>query len=459
MTSIDLHRKDFYKTMLTIGAPIALQHLIGSSLNLVDTLMIGRLGENAIAAVGIANRLFFLFILFIYGAYSGCGVFTAQYWGKKDKKNIHRILGIMLVFGIGFSFLFTLAAILFPRQILLLFSRDAIVLDLGVQYLRIVAISYIMTAITFAYSFSCRSVHKTTLPMVVSIIALSINTVLNYVLIYGKFGMPTLGVQGAAIATTIARTLEMILLVAFIYKDKEHPLVGNIKEYFDIHKDMVVNVVKTATPVFVNEATWALGNVVYFIAFGFLGTEAVAVVQICYTVSDFFQALFMGLGSACAVMIGNEVGRGENEKAMAFSMEFIKLTVVFSIVIAAMLYFSRPLIIILYSNLTLVTQNMLMATLAVIAFYQIPKMYTFTMIVGVLRGGGDTKFCMYLDLLSVWLIGVPLGFISVLVWHWPVHWVIAAVYFEEVIKVFITFPRFIGKKWIHNVIEFSYQEQ
>ncbi len=457
MTAIEIHKKTFYKTMLTIGAPIALQHLIGSSLNLVDTLMIGRLGENAIAAVGIANRLFFLFILFIYGAYSGCGVFAAQYWGKKDKKNIHRILGIMLVFGVAFSFLFTMAAILFPRQILILFSRDVVVLDLSVQYLRIVAISYIMTAITFAYSFSCRSVHKTTLPMVVSAIALSTNTILNYILIYGKYGMPALGVEGAAIATTIARALEMVLLIMFIYKDKAHPLVGPIREYFDIHKDMVVNVVKTAMPVFVNEATWALGNVVYFIAFGFLGTEAVAVVQICYTVSDFFQALFMGLGSACGVMIGNAVGQEENDKAMSYSVEFIKLTIVFSIIIAGLLYLSRPLIILLYSNLAIITQNMLMATLAVIAFYQIPKMYTFTMIVGILRGGGDTKFCMYLDLLSVWLIGVPLGFISVLLWKWPVHWVIGAVYFEELIKVFITLPRFLSKKWIHNVISFSYQ--
>ncbi len=459
MEGTALHRKNFYKTMITIGAPIALQHLIGSSLNLVDTLMIGRLGEDAIAAVGIANRLFFLFILFIFGAYSGCGVFTAQYWGKKDKANIQRILGIMLWFGLGFSMLFTAMAFIIPKQILSLFSRDPLVLTLGVQYLRIVAISYIMTAISFAYSFSCRSVHRTTLPMVVSIIALSTNTVLNYILIYGKFGMPAMGVQGAAIATTIARTLEMILLLVFIYKDKQHPLVGPFRAYFDIHKDMVMNVVKTGTPVFVNEATWALGNVVYFIAFGFLGTEAVAVVQICFTVSDFFQALFMGISSACGVMIGNAVGNDEQEKAVLYSVEFIKLTIVFSMVIAGLLYLSRPIILMLYSTLSLVTQNMLMTTLAVIAFYQIPKMFTFTMIVGILRGGGDTRFCMYLDLLSVWLIGVPLGFISVLVWHWPVHMVIGAVYFEEILKVFVTMPRFFSKKWIHNVIEFSYQEE
>ncbi|MBN2899278.1 MAG: MATE family efflux transporter [Clostridia bacterium] len=458
MTVSSLHKKEFYKTLLLIGAPIALQHLIASSLNLVDTLMIGKLGEDAIAAVGIANRLFFLFSLFIYGAYSGGGVFTAQYWGKRDKENIHRILGIMMVFGVAFGVLFTLAATIVPRQILQLFSRDAAVLDLGVQYLRIVAISYVMTAISFAYAFSCRSVHKTTLPMVVSAIAISTNTVLNYILIYGKFGMSALGVEGAAIATTIARLLEMLLLLIFIYRDKEHPLVGPIRSYFDIHKDMVVNVVRTATPVFVNEATWALGNVVYFIAFGFLGTGAVAVVQIGYTVSDLFQALFMGLGSACSVMVGNAVGNDEKEKAVMYSVTFIKITVVLSVFIALMLYWSRPLILLMYSELGAETQKMLMASLAVIAFYQIPKMYTYTMIVGILRGGGDTTYCMFLDLLSVWLVGVPLGFISVLWWQWPVHMVIAAVYFEEFIKVFVTLPRFFSRKWIHNVIEFSYQE-
>lgn len=458
MTTTAIHKKEFIKTMLLIGAPIALQHLIASSLNLVDTLMIGKLGEDAIAAVGIANRLFFLYSLFVFGAYSGCGVFTAQYWGKKDKKNIQRVLGVMLIFGIAFSLLFTFVATVFPRQILMLFSRDPLVLNLSVQYLRIVALSYMVTAVSFAYAFSCRSIHKTTLPMVVSAVALSTNTVFNYILIYGKFGFPALGVQGAAIATTASRVLEMILMLVFIYKDKEHPLVGPIKNYFDIHKDMVINIVKTATPVFVNEATWALGNVVYFVAFGFLGTGAVAVVQICYTVSDLFQALFMGLGNACGVMIGNAIGNDEGDKAMSYSKTFLQLTIVCSIVIAGLLLLSRPTIVSLYSSLTVATQDMLMATLAVIAFYQIPKMFTFTMIVGILRGGGDTKYCMLLDLLSVWLIGVPLGFISVLIWQWPVHMVVAAVYFEELIKVFITLPRFYSKKWIKNVIAFSYTE-
>jgi putative MATE family efflux protein len=458
MTTTGINKKDFFKTMLLIGAPIALQHLIGSSLNLVDTLMIGKLGEDAIAAVGIANRLFFLYILFLFGAYSGCGVFTAQYWGKRDKENIHRVLGIMLVFGVSFGLFFTLLATLFPRPILMLFSRDMQVLDLSVKYLRIVAISYIVTAISFAYAFSSRSVHKTTLPMVVSAVALSTNTVLNYLLIYGKLGLPAFGVEGAAIATTTSRILEMILLLIFIYRDKEHPLVGPIREYFDIHKDMVVNIVKTATPVFVNEATWALGNVVYFIAFGFLGTGAVAVVQICYTVSDLFQALFMGLGNACGVMVGNAIGNDEKDKAVDYSVIFIRLTIVLSIIIAGLLYLSRPIIVSLYSSLTPDTKIMLMATLAVIAFYQIPKMYTYTMIVGILRGGGDTKYCMFLDLISVWLVGVPLGFFSVLVLKWPVHMVVAAVYFEEFIKVFVTLPRFYSKKWIKNVISFSYTE-
>lgn len=442
----------FYKTMIHIGLPIAISHLLTSALNLVDTLMIGGLGETAIAGVGVANRLFFLFSLSMYGVYSGCGIFTAQYWGRRDVQNIRRVMGIMLIFGSAVGLLFTLGSLVMPVQLLDLFSNDALAIQEGSKYLRIIGISYLFTAISFMYSFTSRSVHQTTMPMLVSGAALIMNTVLNYSLIYGNFGFPKMGVEGAALATLIARAFEMIAMWSAVYLSKSHPLRASLKELFDIDKALITKIVKTGYPVFVNEATWALGNTVYFIAYGYIGTGALTVVTIAYTVADLFQALFMGIGSACGVMVGNDIGRGDFDKAFEDSKRFLKITALLSLGIVAGTILTRQWIAAMYSELSVETTKMLLDTLVVTGIYQLPKMFTFTMIVGILRSGGDTHFCMLLDLATVWLVGVPLGFITAIWLQWPVHLVVAAVFFEEWVKVIVTIPRFVSKKWMMKVI-------
>lgn len=448
--------QQFYRTMVTIAAPIALQSLIGTSLNMVDTMMIGSLGSESIAAVGIANRIFFLFILFVFGGFSGMSIFTSQFWGKKDLKNIHRVQGIMLGFGFLVSGFFMALALIFPRPIMQIFIDDARVIELGISYLRIVAWSYPLTAMTFAYSYASRSVHRTKLPMAASMVALSLNTLLNYTLIYGNFGFPRLGVEGAATATLISRAVEMLILIGVVYFGNEHPLAANRKELRDFDLPMVKRVVKTAAPVFVNEATWALGVTVYYIAYGFLGTEAVAVVQICYVVSDFFQSLFMGIGNAAAVMIGNEIGAGKESRAYQYGAKYLRMSVILAIAIGSALYFSRAGIVYFYA-LEPATKASLMQALAVVALFQLPKMFTYVMIVGVLRSGGDTRYCMILDLVGIWAIGVPLAFIATLVWHLPVHLVLACVFFEEILKSFVTIPRFTSKRWVNNVIHEGFE--
>lgn len=443
----------FYRTMLHIGLPIALSHLMTSGLNLIDTLMIGGLGETAIAGVGIANRLFFLFSLSIYGIYSGCGIFTAQYWGRQDVVSIRKVMGIMLAFGGVIGLVFTVGSLGIPQYLLDIFSNDPRAIAEGAVYLRIVGVSYLFTAVSFMFAFTSRSVHKTLLPMVVSGIALLMNTGLNYCLIYGKFGFPQMGVSGAALATTIARAFELVAMVAAIYSVKAHPLRASFGELLSFDKILLKRVIRTGYPVFVNEATWALGNTVYFIAYGMIGTGALTVVTISYTVADLFQALFMGIGSACGVMVGNDIGRGDFDKAYRDAKHFLMLTTSLSLTIVAGTILSRYWIAGLYQQLTPETTQMLLATLVVTGIYQLPKMFTFTMIVGVLRSGGDTHFCMLLDLATVWLVGVPLSFITAGYLNWPVHLVVAAVFFEEWVKMLVTLPRFVSRKWMTVVIE------
>jgi putative MATE family efflux protein len=453
MANINTHEqnKKFYNIMITIALPVIIQHLISIGLNLVDTIMIGRLGEAELAAIGIANRFFMIFALFCFGLYSGCSIFISQYWGIKDVKSIRKVFGIEIASAFLVSMVFTLMALVFPGSIMRIFIKDPTVIEYGIQYLRIIGIGYFFIAMSFALSYNSRSIHRVKLTVVINTIALTMNTFLNYILIYGKFGFPSLGVRGAAIATIIARFLEFFLLVYFVYKDRSHPLAGSFKELFDWNRSFLFMVYKTAIPVFINEAGWVVGTSIYYIAYGMIGTDAVATVQVATTVNDFFQSFFYGIGSACAVMIGNELGRNEKDLAYDHAIRFIKMTIVAAVITGVMLFAIRNQIIGFY-NFKESTNYMIRMSLIVFSLFMIPKMLTYMAIIGILRSGGDTKYCMYLDLFFVWIIGIPLAFASVLIMHWPIHLVLAAVFSEELIKIFVVSKRIKSKKWINNLV-------
>ncbi|HAE41966.1 MAG TPA: MATE family efflux transporter [Clostridiales bacterium] len=449
-TSEDINRH-FYRTMLTIALPIIIQHLISIGLNMVDTVMIGRLGENELAAIGIANRIYFMFAIFCFGFYSGASVFVSQYWGVKDIGNIRKIFGIEITGGLIISSVFTMLLLIFPYQIMGIFINDPIVIAHGVDYLRIVSLIFMFTSLSFAISFNSRSIRMIKVPTIINVIAIALNTFLNYCLIYGNFGMPMLGIKGAALATFIARLLEFVLLSAYVYKDRSHPLAGTVTELFSWEKSMLKKVFKTSFPVFINEVLWVTGTSVYYIAYGLIGAEAVAVVQVSFTISDFFQSLFFGIGGACAVMIGNELGRNEIQNAYTYALRFIKITFVFSILISILMYLIRIPIIGFY-DFKESTNLMLSRALIVSAIFLAPKMQSYMIIVGILRSGGDTRFCMVTDSIFVWLIGIPLAFISVLVFKWPIYLVLAAVFVEEVFKFAVIYSRVLSKKWLNNLI-------
>ncbi|MGB4438950.1 MAG: MATE family efflux transporter, partial [Sedimentibacter sp.] len=228
-----LTKKDnvFLTTLFVIAFPVVIQNIISIGLNMVDTVMVSGLGEYAISAVGLANRIYFIFTTICFGIYSGASIFIAQYWGAKDKDSIKKVFGIDIIIGSVLSIIFSLAVFLFREQIMRIFIDDVQVIELGSKYLKIVSFSYFFTAISFAFSFNSRAIHKLKMPTIINAIALLINTFINYLLITGNFGFPALGVEGAAVATLIARVFEFIALLFFIYKDKDHPLAGTFKEF------------------------------------------------------------------------------------------------------------------------------------------------------------------------------------------------------------------------------------
>ncbi len=445
--------KQFYKTFLNIAWPIALQNLVGAALNLIDTLMIGGLGEASVAAVGIANRLFFFFMVSVFGIYSACGIFAAQFWGKKDLLNLHRMMGIMASLALPFSIVFSAVALLFPEHYMFLFQRDAEVIALGGDYLRIIAPSYLATALSFLYFYTSRTIHRTKAPMVISLIALSLNTLLNYTLIYGNFGAPQLGVKGAATATLIARTVELVLFFTLVSLTKDHPLQTGIREMFSYGKALFGSVIERGTAVFFNEMLWALGQATFFIAYGFLGTSAIVVVQVSETINDVFIALFIGVSSACGVMLGNELGRDRFDLAEDYSRRFIKITLVLAGSVSLILMCLAFVVPGIYSNFSTSTRDLLRLTIMVSGLFHLPRMYNFVVFVGVLRSGGDTIFCMLLDMLSVWIIGIPTAFICVLFFDLPIYAVIAAASLGEIVSLVSGHFRMRQKKWLKNVVD------
>lgn len=441
----------FYKSLLLIALPIVIQSFIASSLNLVDTIIVGRLGEAEIASVGIANQYFLLFNVLIFGIYGGCGIFISQFWGKRDIKNIRRVLGLSIILGCALSILLTLMGALMPDKIIMVFTKDPKVILLGAKFLRIMCMSYIFTSITLSYACASRCIGNAVIPMVVSMVALTINTTLNYILVFGKFGFASMGVEGSATATLIARIFEMLLMVTIIYTHgRNKVLAAKFEELFDITKDFIIRVFKTILPVVLNEACWVVGTIIYSVVYSHISTEAIASVQICSTINNVFFVLIFGLSNASTVMIGNKIGSGEEELGKLYARRFSILGTIVGLVLALLLALSAPSLLSFFK----VSDEVLHASLMILyvtSFVLVIKVFNIILIVGILRGGGDAKYSLIAEASTMWLIGVPISIIGAFWFNLPVYWVVALITAEEIVKCVIGLRRLLSNKWIHNV--------
>lgn len=443
--------KVFFKTLFALGVPVAIQHMISASLNMVDVVMIGQINEASITAVGLANQLFFVLTLLLFGINSGGAIFTAQFWGRKDTLSVHRATGVCLAFSLAGGMIFTLLAWLMPKAIIRLFSQDPLVIELGASYLRIIGFSYLFTAVSISLATAARSVGDAKMPMRASAISLGLNTGLNAILIFGLFGFPALGVQGAAIATVMARLLEVMLIV-WAVRTSEHPLKAEIREYFSFTKAFTHRVMVKSLPVVANEFFWAIGMTLYVAAYSRLGTEAYASYQIAQTVERLFFVSGMGIGSAAAVMIGNLLGENRREEAIRYSRYLNLLTVMTAVILGGILILAAPLVARFFNVSPLVRQNAVYV-MRVIGLVLAVKMVNALQVIGTLRGGGDTTYSLFMEVSSMYLVGVPMAFLGVTLWHLPVYWVVALVSLEEVTKAIVGFIRLFSNKWANTVID------
>ena len=450
MTLSFLKDRTFIRELLTIAIPISFQQLINASLNMIDVIMVGQLGETSIAALGLSNQVFFVFILILFGLTSGMAIFTAQFWGKQELEPIRKVLGMSLLVATFVATFFTLAATLMPETVLGLYTNDAEVIELGSSYLRIVGFTYIPVAIATAYIAVLRSVQLIRLTVVATIAALVFKTILGYGLIFGIAGLPALGVRGAAIGTASGWTLELVLLLILVYTQKT-PLAANPLTFFSFDLPFFGRVLKTALPAVANEMFWSLGITTYNAIYAHIGTDSIAAINVNATIEELGFVVFIGLGNACAVLVGNRIGAGQKDEAYEIVRRVIIMGVLFAVSVGAVIILTRELVVGLY-DLSPSGENNVRGLLMVMACTLWIRMFNFSTFIGAFRAGGDTRFALLMEICSIWLIGVPAAYIGAFVLHLPVYYVYLMVMLEEFSKSFVSLWRFRSRKWIHDLV-------
>ena len=323
--------RSFYRTLISLTVPIAIQQLFVAGMGMVDVMLVGQLGDTSVAAVGLATQVYFILSLLYFGMSTGSAIFTAQFWGKHDTESIQKVLSLNLICNFLIGIVFTLISQIMPEAILRLFSSDPLVIRMGSQFLRIFSIGFVFTGLSYAIYVMLRSIERVKIPMVVGGIGLTFSTLLGYLLIFGKMGLPALGINGAAIANTTARILELAIIIV-VTRSATSRLAVKPKLIFSISSDFIKRYLVTAMPVTINELIWSVGISVYSSIYAHIGTESITATNISTSIENLAFVPFIGLGNACAIMIGKRIGAGEVEHAYQYARRIIILSCVTAIV-------------------------------------------------------------------------------------------------------------------------------
>jgi putative MATE family efflux protein len=446
----DFYRDRFFLVQLYhLAVPIALQNLLTASLGMVASVMVGQLGDAAIASVGLAGQIFFLLNLILFGIGSGSAMFTAQLWGKKEITSLHKVLGLCLAMGFGVAALFLVACEFFPTAIIGIFTIDPQVILLGSDYLRIYAIAFLFFSITSAFATVLRSTGEVKLPLVVTVSALALNVALNYVLIFGAFGLPALGIRGAAISAVIARVAECVVLVSITYW-KKYPVAAKPSELLGFNLGFFARIFKPVFPVILNELMWSLAVTVYSIVYARLGTPSIAAMNIVATVDNLALVPFMALSTGIAIISGHRIGAGEQDQAFRDVGRTLGLTAALALLVSGLVFTIKGPVIGLY-KITPDVAFLSNRALIILAVWLIVRSQNMILVVGMMRSGGDTRYSLFLDGVIIWILGVPMAILGGFVLHLPVYWVYLMVMAEEFTKCILGLRRYFTRKWIHDL--------
>lgn len=445
-----MEKRQFYKMVFALVLPIALQNLINVGVTAADVIMLGMVGETALSAGSLANQVSFILNLLMFGMSSGAAVLTAQYWGKKDTVTIEKILGISMRLAIVAGLVFMAAALLIPRQLMLIFTQEEEIIAAGIPYLRIVAFSYLLMAVNMTYLNLMRSVERVLIGMITYAVSLGVNVVLNAIFIFGLFGCPAMGTAGAALGTTLARVTEFIIIL--IYNKKFNDIL-NIRLNLLAVKDrqLTRDFIRYASPVIMNELAWGCGMAMLSAMMGHLGSAAVAAHSVTQTSRQLAMVVSMGLAGAAAIVLGKTIGEGNEKLARIQAGRFVKMAAILGVAGSLfILAIVRPAVL-HFMVMTPQASRYLGYMMFILAYFCFFQSLGTIFIVGIFRAGGDTRVGLALDLTGLWGCAVFLGSIAAFLLKWPVPAVYVVISFDEIVKLPFSVKRYLSGKWLKNI--------
>lgn len=441
----------FLKGFLLLSLPIGLQSMVTSITNAISSLMVGQLGDLQVSATSLAGQVFFILSLVIVGIVSGATIFLSQFYGRGDRRQLNQASALGFAFIIGVSSLFTAIGLLFPEQTLGLFSKEAAVVEPAARYLRIVCFSYLPTGISLACTMVFRNIGRPGFPLRVTLLTIIMNVTLGYTLIFGKLGLPELGINGAAYALVAARMIEMVIMVCALYfrfkefAPKPADLLAIPKPFFSL-------IFRTSFPVILNETIWSIGYAFYSVVFYHMGYEVGAAVGIAKVLEQLLIAFFIGTGHASAILLGQTIGEGHRDKAPYYAKRMEAYTAMFGVFIGLLLIGLSPLILVLYQGISAEVKDYVLLLLFYMALIMPVKGMNFVHIMGTLRAGGDTKMCMVIDNVTLWCLSLPLTFLTGYMLGLGIEAVFLFVILDDICKYVLVRLRIRSGKWIRNLV-------
>ncbi len=438
----------FYSKIFRLVLPIIVQNLLSAAVSSADVIMLNYVGQSSISAVSLASQYASVLFMVFYGLGTGVTMLSAQYYGKGDMRAIQVVEGIALRFSLAISLVFAGAAVFIPETMMHIFTNDGELIAIGAGYLRFMSVSYLCWGITEVYLASLRSVGRVVISTAMNVLAFSLNILLNGVFIFGLFGAPKLGAMGVAIATSMSRLIELLACFIVSYLSKDIKL--DFRYLFVKNKILFNDFVRLSLPALGNDISWSVAFSMYSVIIGHLGTDAVAANSFVIVVRNFGTILCFGMASAGGILLGNIIGENKLEEARDGAKKLMKLTVITGAIGGLIILASMPLVL-NYASLSQQAMHYLKYMLLINTYYVMGAAVNTTLIAGVFRAGGDSRFGFICDTIDMWCYAVPLGFIAAFVLRLPVMWV----YFLLCTDEFVKWPWVIGHyksgKWLNNI--------
>ncbi|MQW22830.1 MULTISPECIES: MATE family efflux transporter [unclassified Lactococcus] len=446
-------KEHFWKTVAAIALPVAIQGLLYTLLNILDQIMVAQKGNAAVVAVGLASKDFGILNFSLMGLTGGLAILSAQLIGNHKEEKIAKIQGLTLFSGLLLTVIFMMISLVFPAWNMRLFTADPTVIQLGIQYHRAIALGYLPVLITMVYSTVLRNAKIVKLPMYAGMGAVLLNALLNYLLIFGKLGMPALGIFGSGLATTIAQYVECILLLAVIFRKKLvgsyhfKSLIGFTKYDADIKLFWVLTL-----PMLIEELSFILADTVDNSIYGFMGTKQTVAVTIMGPVQGLIISFFGGFATAASVLIGNHLGRNENQEAYQAAKKILVVGSLLPLIVGILYLSVNSWYLGLYHLPAYSYQlsQILMFVMVLMLPFKVSNMIITT---GILSAGGETKFVLYQSIFGSWVFAIPLGLLTAFVFKLPIYWVFLAISFEEIVRLGLCIWKMTTKTWLNNLIE------